>query len=261
MNINVQKGESHIHKTFKHHTVIFTKNRWDLFAILTIIVSMTILLSGCVSQILSADFDSFSEDTVDLDFVGNLSGLPDGDAVESHPFINGSLTIEANGPADGGYNLRIIDVSPTGIHQPALISFVVTDHELPDEYRIVWVGATEALAQHTEVVFLDESGHEALRLTFTDQADRTQVLIIGSGMEGVAFIDVNPTTKHEVLVNINYKDKRAEVRYDGFGGIKFRQNLALKDPSFNKLRFVRFAGLNTIGAYYLSHINVVAKSN
>lgn len=261
MNTHNPNGENHPQKpTRKHHGDIPPPNRWRMLASLTMIVSMLLLSSGCANRILNADFDAFGVNTADSGFAGDLPDIPDGDAIEPHPSINGSLSIEVNGPAGGGNNLRIVD-TVSGIPGPALISFVVAEHTLPDEYRIVWEGATQSQIHHTEVLFLDENGREALRLTFTDQAGGIQALIIASGSESFDFIEVDPATPHEVLVTINPAEGLASVRYDGSGGVETRQNLAFKDPGFKKLKFVRFGGFKTTSAYFLSHLNVVAKSN
>ena len=135
-----------------------------------VVVVFALVLTGCAaSRILSVDFDDYDANDMDEDFIGDIPGLPEGEAVEGHGFINGSLSIETSGPAGGGNNLRELDVSPPGIFQPALISFAVSDHEAASEYRIVWNGSTEGPLQHTDVLFLDTSGQEAIRLTFIDE--------------------------------------------------------------------------------------------
>ncbi len=222
-------------------------------AVLLTVLCMTLVSSGCATnRILGADFNAFNVNATDSEFVGDIPGLPDGDSIEGHPFVNGSLSIVVNGPAGGGNNLRIVDVSPPGPHRPALVSFVVADHALPDEYRIVWNGATEESPQHTEVIFLDETGNLALRLTFLD----TQALLSGTG--GVDPIHVEPMSKHEVLVTINRRDDKVGVRYNSSAGVETRQS-TLMDNEFGKLRFIRFANLSPEHAYYLSHVNAVAR--
>lgn len=221
------------------------------------VVSMALLLSGCATnRILSADFDNYDEDARDFDFVvASLPGLPDGDQIFG---FQAGLSIAPNGPAGGGNNLRIIDdINPTQL-APASITFQVANHELPSEYRIVWEGSTEEPAQQTSVTFLDEGENEALRLFFVGSKGLPQQVSVLSG-DPVEGIPVHPTSKHEVLVTINPGDNEAGVRYESSDGVETLQNLALSNANFKKLDKIVFASESPAGAYYLSHLNVVAK--
>lgn len=236
---------------------------------LAYVVFCTLLSWGCgTNRIMNADFNLFNPNTTDAGFTGNLPGLPDGDSIEGPPhFLNGSLSIAVNGPGGGGNNLRIVDVSPQGIHSPAVVSFIVADHVLPNEYRIVWEGVTAwegvegKFRQHTEVLFLDEVGLLALRLTLLDGPEETQQLLFESGTTGVEPFNVNSVAPHEILITIHPNEGTVGVRYENSGAVQTRQNLSVRDREFGKLKFVRFGNFSPNGPYYLSHVNAVAKGN
>ena len=161
----------------------------------------------------------------------------------------------------GRDDLRVLDVSPPGIFRPALISFAVSEHEAANEYRVVWEGATEGPLHHTDVLFLDATGKEAIRLTFTDQSGGSeQAILLQTGGQAPHPITVVPDTVHEVLVVIRPKANEIEVRYESSGVVKTRSGLQLRESGFSRLAFVRFAGLNPSSAYYVSHLNALAKN-
>jgi len=217
-------------------------------------ILLAILTSGCANRaILDADFDAFANNTTDAGFEGELEGPPEGDSIE-HPVI-GSLSIQTNGPAGGGNNLRIIKGT---IGNPAFISFKLADHELPDEYRIIWKGAPEP-SQQTEVLFLDESGREAVRVFLSSAGLPSLTLPLGGGNSKQ--IDINPTASHEIIVKIKPQNNLGGVIYKGLPNERVINDFQLRDPNFKKLKYVRFVGWSFDGAYNLSFVISYAKFN
>ena len=221
-------------------------------AAITVSIAMAtvMLLSGCGTWVLRADFNNYVPDTSGQQLEGQIAGKPDGDFIDMACFA-ADVKVLSGSPNNV---LRISGCFPGGIE------FGTAPHDSPAEYLIDWDGTRE-FAENSLLTFISFMGEGQ---TFTLRFMHSQLDVLVSGVPAVDAIDVSSLSSHAIRLEIktggnSTADLFFQERFnDGTTGPKIVRSFNLND--FTKLTEIVISA-EEFGAYQISDLDIFASAS
>ena len=160
---------------------------------------LSLSVMGCgVTGLLNMNLDLYEDDT-SMEFVGsNIPGVPEGDHVLN---VIPEVVIRSDGTdLMDGNSLQV-----TGS-----IDYRLKDHDIPDQYRILWRGVRDNhFAPRTHIRLQDANGRNALIIRF----ENDDLIVLSEDAEDNPVPSFSTTAVHEISIELNMNGVKNDACY------------------------------------------------